>query len=102
MHDGSRRYGVELDDLADELDRIVYPIERESLLERCGERELDLENGTTTVREVLERERVRTYESRSDVERRILILVETDAIGREAYSDRGGAALGIDREDGTR
>jgi hypothetical protein len=100
MDDGDdrRKRGVELGRLARELEQFSYPVDEETLREQCGGHELDLEGGTTTLGDVLERGGKETYESRADVERRILTLVDTDAVGREGYSDRGGTAPGIERD----
>lgn len=97
--DDQRKHGVELGRLAEKLDQFSYPVDEETLLERCGEHELDLEGGTTTLGDVLGRGGKETYESSADVERRILAMVDTDAVGREGYSDRGGTAPGVERDE---
>jgi hypothetical protein len=97
--DGDQRIrGIELGRLARKLDRFSYPVTEETLIEQCGEHELDLEGGTTTLGDVLERGGKKTFESRADVERRVVVLVGTDAVGREGYSDRGGTAPGVERD----
>ena len=94
----SREQGVEFGPLVDELEDEEYPIDKETLLERYGDRELEMEDDTTTVRTVLEAQGETTYESSDDVRRSIIGMVSDEAIGREDYSDRGGST---ESEEGT-
>lgn len=91
QNEDSREQGVEFGPLADELDDEEYPIDKEGLLERHGDRELKLEGDTTTLQEVLEAQGETTYESADDVRRSVIGMVSDEAIGRDNYSDRGGS-----------
>ncbi|WP_310925605.1 DUF5789 family protein [Halogeometricum salsisoli] len=51
--DESREQGVEFGSLGDELADDEYPTSKADLLERYGDRELELEDGSQTLREVL-------------------------------------------------
>lgn len=92
QNDESRELGVEFGSLADELEDEEYPIDKETLLERYGDRELEMEDDTTTLRAVLEPLGEATYESTDEVRQGIIGMVSNEAIGRKNYSDRGGSA----------
>lgn len=95
----TREQGVDFGSLADELEQLEYPVENEELLEEYGDRELDLESGTQTLRKVLGPQEGTTYESADGVRQAVLTMVGDDAVGREGYSDRGGSG-GDDPDDG--
>ncbi|WP_336023319.1 DUF5789 family protein [Halobellus salinisoli] len=97
QNDDSREQGVEFGPLAGEIEDETYPINKETLLERYGDRELDLEGDTTTLREVLEPMGETTYESADDVRQSVIGMVSDEAVGRKNYSDRGGST---DTEEG--
>ncbi|RAW44622.1 hypothetical protein DQW50_13400 [Halorubrum sp. 48-1-W] len=97
-NEDSRKQGVEFGPLADELEDEEYPIDKAALLERYGDRELELEGDTTTIRTVLEAQGEATYESADDVRRCVIGMVSDEAIGRDNYSDRGGST---ESEEGT-
>jgi hypothetical protein len=88
----SREQGVEFGSLAEDLENEEYPISQGELLDRYGDRELDLQRGTTTVGEVLASENEREYEDAEGVRQAIFNMVGDEAVGREGYSDRGGNA----------
>ena len=88
--DDSRVRGVAFGDLQDDLESLDYPASRETLVDRFGSREIDLVDGTTTLGEVLSRDPAdRTYRSAEAVRRAATRLVDSDAVGREGYADRG-------------
>ncbi|MEF8913640.1 DUF5789 family protein [Natronomonas sp.] len=88
--DDSRRQGVEFGPLAEALEDAEYPMTGAELLEIYGDRELELEDGTETLRAVLEPQGEVTFESADDVKRNVVGMVGDGAIGRKRYSDRGG------------
>jgi len=92
----SRTRGVEFGPLDDELENEEYPMEKDEVVERYGDYELDLEDGEVTVREVLEPLGETSYESADEVRQGILNMVGDEAVGREGYSDRGGHTQGSD------
>ncbi|AEN05793.1 hypothetical protein Halar_2110 [halophilic archaeon DL31] len=89
--DNGREQGVEFGPLADDLEDEAYPIDLEAVLERYGDRELGLGDGTATLQTVLEPLGETTYESADDVRQSIIGMVSDEAIGRKNYSDRGGS-----------
>lgn len=91
QHDDSRQQGVEFGSLAADLADEEYPMDLATLLERYGDRELALEDDTTTVQTVLGPQSEATYDSEGDVRQSIVGMVSDEAIGRENYSDRGGS-----------
>lgn len=86
----NRDMGIQFGDLTDDLESEEYPLSREELLEKYGDRELEHASGSTTLREVLTGEGQDTYESQDEVHQVILNMVGTEAVGRDRYSDRGG------------
>lgn len=97
-HD-NREQGIEFGPLADDLEGESYPMTRDAILERYGDRELDLENGSTTVGETLSQDMDREFEDADAVRQAIFNMVGSAAVGRQAYSDRGGETPGKDGDD---
>lgn len=98
---GSRRSGVEFGELDGRLEGHAYPTTTEALLEAYGNEELVLQDGTTSLREVLAPLEGQSYASADDVRRSVLTFVDEGAIGRKHYSDRTPPVTGEDRP-GTR
>ncbi|MDZ5810904.1 hypothetical protein U4E84_06050 [Halorubrum sp. AD140] len=90
QNDDSRKQGVELGPLADDLEDEEYPLELGALLERYGDREVGLGDDTSTLRTVLGPQDEATYDSADDVRQSIVGMVGDEAIGRKNYTDRGG------------
>lgn len=90
--DDERKQGVEFGSLAAELEAEAYPMRSDELLQRYGERELGLQDGTQALREVLELLGETTFESADDVTDAVVGMVSDEAIGRKYQSDRGGMA----------
>jgi len=88
-HD-DREQGIEFGSITDDLESESYPMSHEEVLDRYGDRELDLENGSTTVGEVLSEEMEREYQDAEGVRQAIFNMVGSAAVGRQHYSDRGG------------
>lgn len=65
-----------------------YPITTDELIERHGDRRIDLDDGAETIREILTRTAAETYERPEDAEYAIYSAVSDRAIGRKGYSDR--------------
>ncbi|WP_158058768.1 DUF5789 family protein [Halorussus halophilus] len=90
--DDGRELGVELGDLEDDLESADYPMDSGELMDKYGDRELDLQGGSETLREALATGDDETFESADEVEQAILNRVSSEAVGREGYSDRGSDA----------
>lgn len=90
----SREQGIEFGPLAEELEEEQYPLTHDDLLDRHGDRVLELVDGSATLREVLapgdEGENEREYEDEESVRNAVFSMVGDGAIGREDYTDRGG------------
>lgn len=97
--DESREQGVEFGPLADDLENVEYPIRSAELLESYGDREITLQSGEQTLREVLDPLGEITFNSADDVTQRVIGLVDDEAIGREDYTDRGGMPPEDDRSE---
>lgn len=87
--DDGREQGVELGDLAEDLESLSYPVEKETLLSEYGDRELELPDGSETLAEVLEPLQMDEFESVEDVRQSIFNMVGSEAVGRQGYTDRG-------------
>ncbi|WP_375142074.1 DUF5789 family protein [Natronoarchaeum rubrum] len=70
------------------LSETEYPITTDELIERHGDRRIDLDDGAETIREILARIDAETYERPEDAEYAIYSSVSERAIGRKGYSDR--------------
>ncbi|WP_123623622.1 hypothetical protein [Halorubrum sp. CSM-61] len=90
--DNTRENGVEFGGLVEDLEGESYPLSHEAVLDRYGDRELELVGEPVTVREVLSPENEGEYEDAEGVKQAILNMVGDEAVGRENYSDRGGNA----------
>ncbi|MFC7203194.1 DUF5789 family protein [Haloferax namakaokahaiae] len=88
----SREQGVDIGPLADVLEDHSYPTTTEEIVEQYGDYEIDLEDGTQTLREVFEGLEDQQFESKEDVRQMIYNMVGAEAVGRARYSDRGGIA----------
>lgn len=100
QHD-NREQGIEFGSLADDLETESYPMTREAVIDKYGGRELDLENGSTTLGEVFPDGREGEFEDADAVRQAIFNMVGSAAVGRQAYSDRGGETPndGTDHDD---
>jgi hypothetical protein len=87
----NRDMGIEFGDLTDDLESEDYPISKAELLEKYGDRELGMPDGTTTLREVIGGEGEDTYEGQDEVHQVVLNMVGDEAVGRAEYSDRCGS-----------
>lgn len=94
----TRKLGVEFGELTEELASHDYPATGEELVAAYGDYELDLPGGSETFREILGKRRSETgddedirFESADEVQQSVLNMVDSDAVGREGYSDRGGS-----------
>ena len=94
--DDSREMGIEFGSLAEDLESQEYPISHDDLLEKYGDRELELQSGTVTLGELLGPENEAEYEDADAVRQAIFNMVGDEAVGRKGYSDRGGEAQAAD------
>lgn len=108
MSDGSdsREQGIDLGDLDDDLDELEYPTTAEELLDRFGDRDVDLVEGKQRFGVVLapyvhdtEADDTVTFDSAEEVREGVFNLVGDDAVGREGYSDRGAEGNDEDHMD---
>jgi hypothetical protein len=97
----SREQGIEFGSLAEDLEDESYPISHDDLLDRYGDRELELPDGRTTVSEILQPENEAEYDDAEGVRQAIFAMVGDGAIGREDYTDRGGNASRVDPSEET-
>jgi len=98
MSDDSREMGVEFGGLIEELDDEEFPVGKEALLDDYGDREITMENDSTTLAELIEPLGVAEFEDPQAVQRSIVNMIGEEAVGRKGYSDRGGQ--GSDEADG--
>ena len=98
MSDDTRRQGVELGDLREQLREHEYPASQEELLEAYGDEELELAEKTATFEELVGPLNEDGYDSYDEIERAIMNMVGDEAIGRKNYSDRTPYAPGEERQ----
>jgi hypothetical protein len=85
----NRDRGIEFGDLPDDLAREDYPLTKETLLDRYGDRQLEHSNGSVSVAELLVEEGDREFQDADEIHETLLNMVGEEAVGREGYSDRG-------------
>ncbi len=98
MVDKDREMGVELGELGDELDNHDYPASVDDLVEEYGDYEIEYPNGSERFESVIGPLN-ETYQSADDVRQSILNMADSDAVGRQRYSDRGGTEQSSPGED---
>jgi hypothetical protein len=94
----NRDMGIEFGDLDDDLENEEYPISKDELLEKYGDRELEHAGGESTVEEVVGPIGREEFDGHDEVHQEILNMVGSQAEGREEYSDRGGAVASENRD----
>lgn len=85
----NRDRGIEFGDLTDDLESETYPLTKEDLLDRYGDRRLKHASGSVSLRELVSAEGDREFENADEIHETILNMVGEEAVGREGYSDRG-------------
>lgn len=95
----SREQGVDFGPLADDLEEGEYPMSKADLLETYGDREIDLESGSQTLKEVIEPIGEDEFDSAADVKTVLIGMVSDEAVGRKNYSDRSGDVRGGEETD---
>ncbi|MFH5797489.1 hypothetical protein [Haladaptatus sp. CMAA 1911] len=98
MSDREREQGVELGELSEKLDDHDYPADVDELVSEYGEYEIGYPNGSETFEEVIGPLN-ETYESPDDVRQSILNMADSDAVGRQRYTDRGAGGVETSEED---
>lgn len=86
-----REVGVEFGELATRLDDHEYPATAQELSEAYGEYELQYSGGSETFSATIG-SLTDTFESADEVRQSVLNGVGQTAVGRKAYTDRGGFA----------
>ncbi len=98
MSDREREQGVELGELSEKLDNHDYPADVDELVSEYGDYEIEYPKGSETFEEVIS-PLDETYESADEVRQSILNMADSDAVGRQRYSDRGGSEQSAADED---
>lgn len=90
--DADREQGVDFTAIDSILDELEYPITTDDLLAEHGDRTIERTNAEPiTIRELFEDAGDETFESAEAVRQSVLNLMPEASVGREGYSDRGGA-----------
>ncbi|MCO8246786.1 MULTISPECIES: hypothetical protein [unclassified Haladaptatus] len=98
MSDREREQGIELGELSEKLDDHDYPADVDELVSEYGEYEIEYPRGSETFEEVIA-PLDETYESADDVRQSILNMADSDAVGRQRYSDRGAGGAETTEQD---
>lgn len=96
--DDSREQGIEVGDLADEVAAMGYAVSRETLLEKYGDRTLELPDGSVELEEVVNIADENRVENVEAVRETVFNLVGDEAVGRKGYSDLGVSSADEDGE----
>ncbi len=67
---------------------ITYPVTTEELIERTGSQKLALQDGSESIKQILERSEPESFNSPKDVQLTIYSGLGDQAIGRKGYTDR--------------
>lgn len=90
--DTDREQGVDFTEINPLLDGLDYPITAEELVEQDGDREVGRTNAEPiSLESLLGPMGEETFESPEEVRQSILNMMPADSVGRQNYSDRGGA-----------
>lgn len=85
---------MRLNGTEDLIDGYEYPATSEELIEAHGDHEIELADGSETLKAVLERLGSETYQGPQDLRNAVFTGVSHQAIGRRFYSDRDVYTLG--------
>ncbi|MFB6268193.1 MAG: hypothetical protein ABEI31_11080 [Halodesulfurarchaeum sp.] len=77
---------------------LTYPITTDELVERIGDEEVELQNGTETVADVMARLSVDRFTDPNDAHAAFMSGLTERAIGRKAYADRDPPLSGGERD----
>lgn len=107
---GNREYGIKFGSLAEQLATHEYPATTEEIRAAYGDETIELPKGSRTLREVFSSSAKNpdesdeivyqsiSYESADEVRQAIYNLIDSNAVGRERYSDRDAPTIGAERE----
>ena len=97
--DDTREQGVEFGEFGEALEEHEYPTTIDEIVEQYGDYEIEMENDSETVEDLLEPLGHERYDSPEDVRQAIFNMVGDEAIGRKGYSDRDSTAVAEDGQD---
>jgi hypothetical protein len=99
-----REEGVDFTEINGALDDIDYPITTAEFVDEYGSHTIERTNADSIpVRGLFDGTGPDTFESPDDVQQSLLNLMPGESVGRQRYSDRGGATPGdgSEQEDDT-
>ena len=99
--DDDRELGLDFSNIEDDLENEDYPLGVDELLERYGDREIGMSDGSESFREVLVTGGDEEFESADEVKQTVLNRVSQDAVGRKGYTDRGAGSAEGEQDDET-
>jgi len=77
-----------------------YPVERDTVVETVGEREIEAQGGDDdTIEEIIESGDTAEFESAEALHTTMMNYLDTDHVGREGYSDRSTESTPDDDQD---
>ncbi|MFC4448766.1 DUF5789 family protein [Halorussus aquaticus] len=98
--DDDRTLGLDFSDIEEDLENEDYPVSADELLERYGDREIGMSDGSESFGEVLVTGGDEEFESADEVKQTVLNRVGSEAVGRKGYTDRGaGSAEGEESDE---
>jgi len=99
-NESDREEGVNFTDINPLLAELDYPITAAEFVERHGDHTVERTNADSiTVRELFAGTGEDTFESADEVRQAILNFMPRESVGRQRYSDRGGATPDADGDN---
>lgn len=89
-----------LNGTAERIENETYPLTTEDLIEKFGSHEIEHQNGSQTLAEVLDDVESETFDCPNDALFAIYAAVSGDAVGRRGYCDRDPTPPGVPRPYG--
>jgi len=83
---------MNLEGTEEAIENAEYPLTTAELVEHCGDLELEIQDCTVAVCDVLERGGSETYENSEEARFALLSALPAEAVGRPDYSDRDPVA----------
>lgn len=95
-----RDMGLDFGGLSEDLAAESYPLSKDELLSKHGDREVGTESGSKTLREIIGPLGQDEFADADAVHQAVLNMVGESAEGRVGYSDRGGSSRDSEAESG--
>lgn len=87
-----REEGVEFTDIQPVLERVSYPVTKDEFVSTFGDHRIGRTNAESiAIEDLFDRTGKDQFDSPTEIRQSILNLMPRESVGRQRYSDRGGA-----------